>query len=233
VSDVRQVVDRIRAGGILAIIRLASADDFLPAIEAVREGGVHAVEWSLGEPDRLRVLEAGRARLGRNLLIGAGTILTADEAKEAIRAGAQFLVAPTVNPEVIRVGLERDVTVIPGAFTATEVAKAWEMGAGLVKLFPAGSVGPAYVRALQGPLPYIPLIPSGDITLGNAEAFLQTGAAAIGVGSALVPRDLVDRRAFSDITALARAFVATVSRARGRASRPVSTVMPTEGPDTR
>jgi 2-dehydro-3-deoxyphosphogluconate aldolase/(4S)-4-hydroxy-2-oxoglutarate aldolase len=233
VSNVSQVVEWIRAGGILAIVRLTSTDDFLPAIEAIREGGVRAVEWSLGEPERLRALEAARARLGRNLVIGAGTILTANEAKDAIRAGAQFLVAPTLNPEVLRVGLEREVAVILGAFTATEIAKAWELGAGLVKLFPAGSVGPAYVRDLRGPLSYVPLIPSGGVTLENVGPFIQAGAAAVGVGNALVPRDLVTRRAFADITALARAFVDAVHRARDRADRPVPAVKPVESPDTR
>jgi 2-dehydro-3-deoxyphosphogluconate aldolase/(4S)-4-hydroxy-2-oxoglutarate aldolase len=178
-------------------------------------------------------LEAVRARLGRNLLIGAGTILKADEAKEAIRAGAQFLVAPTLNPEVVRAGLERDVAVIPGAFTATEIAKAWELGAGLVKLFPAGSVGPAYVRDLLGPLSFVPLIASGGVTLENAGAFIRAGAAAIGVGRALVPRDLVVQRAFAEIETRARSFSEAVQQARARERYAVPPVMPIEGPDIR
>jgi len=230
---VSRVAEEIRAGGVLAIVRLPSPEDFLPTVQALREGGVRAVEWTLGEPARLRALEAGRARLGRDLLIGAGTVQTADEAKEAIRAGAQFLVAPTLNPDVVRVGLERDVAVIPGAFTATEIARAWELGAALVKLFPAGSVGPAYVRDLQGPLPYVPVIPSGGVTLENAGAFIRAGAAAIGVGNELVSRDLVARRAFTDVTAHARAFTKAVRQARRGAEWPGPPVMPIEGPDTR
>jgi 2-dehydro-3-deoxyphosphogluconate aldolase/(4S)-4-hydroxy-2-oxoglutarate aldolase len=233
VSEAGQVAERIRTEGILAVIRLRSPEDFLPAVEAVQEGGVRAVEWALGEPSRLHALEAGRTRLSRNLLMGAGTIRTADEAREAIRAGAQFLVASTLNPDVVRVGLERDVAVILGAFTATEVTRAWEMGASLVKLFPAGSVGPAYVRDLRGPLPYIPLIPSGGVTLETAPAFIRAGAAAIAVGNELMPQDLMARRAFGEITTRARAFVEAVQRARERAERPVPPVKPIEGPDTR
>lgn len=232
-SEAGQIAERIRTGGILAVIRQGSAEDFLPAVAALQEGGVCAVECALGEPSRLHALEAVRARFGRNLLIGAGTIRTADAATEAIRAGAQFLAASMLNPDVVRVGLERDVPVIPGAFTATEVTKAWEMGASLVKLFPAGSVGPAYVRDLRGPLPYIPLIPSGGITLETAPAFLRAGAAAVAVGNELMPQDLVARRAFGEITTRARAFVEAVQRARERAGVPVPPVKLIEGPDTR
>jgi 2-dehydro-3-deoxyphosphogluconate aldolase/(4S)-4-hydroxy-2-oxoglutarate aldolase len=233
VSDASRVVEEIQTGGVLAIVRLPSPDDLVPAVEALQEGGVRAIEWALGGPERLRAMEAARARLGRTVLIGAGTILNADEAKAAIRAGAQFLVAPTLNPEVVRAGLERDVAVIPGAFSATEVAKAWELGAGLVKLFPAGSVGPAYVRDLQGPLSFVPLIASGGVTLENAGAFIQAGAAAIGVGRALVPRDLVVHRAFAEIETRARRFAEVVQQARARERYAVPPVMPIEGPDIR
>ena len=228
-----QAIERIRTSGVVAILRLPTPDDFLPAAEAIRDGGVGAVEWALGEPERLRAFDVARMRLGRDLLMGGGTILTADDAKEAIRAGAQFLVAPTLNPDVLRVGLERDVPVIPGAFTATEIARAWELGATLVKLFPAGPVGPAYLRDIQGPIPYVSLIPSGGITLENAEAFIRAGAAAVGVGNALVSRELVTRRDFREITARARKFVETVARARGGAQRDILPARPVEGPDTR
>jgi 2-dehydro-3-deoxyphosphogluconate aldolase/(4S)-4-hydroxy-2-oxoglutarate aldolase len=166
-------------------------------------------------------------------VVGAGTILTAEEAKDAIRAGAQFLAAPTLNPEVLHVGLERDVAVIPGAFTATEIARAWQLGASLVKLFPAGPVGPAYVRDLQAPLPYVPLIPSGGVTLHNAQEFIRAGAAAIGVGSALALRDSLTRGSFAAITERARAFAEAVQLARRQDGQTTPPVKPIEGPDVR
>lgn len=234
-SDASQTVERIRVSGVLAILRLSSAQDFLPVVEALHEGGIHAVEWPLGEPERLRALENGRVRLSRDVLIGAGTVLTADEAKEAIRAGAQFLAGPTLNPEVVHAGLERDVPVIPGAFTATEIATAWELGAGLVKVFPAGPVGPGYVRDLRVPLPYIPLVASGGVTLESAPAFIAEGVAAVGVGRALIPRHLVVNRAFAEIAARARGLAEAVQAARGRGERsvPAPPVQPIEGPDIR
>jgi 2-dehydro-3-deoxyphosphogluconate aldolase/(4S)-4-hydroxy-2-oxoglutarate aldolase len=134
---------------------------------------------------------------------------------------------------VVRVGLERDVAVIPGAFTATEIAKAWELGAGLVNLFPAGSVGPAYVRDLQGSLPFVPLIASGGVTIEDAPDFIRAGAAAVGVGRALIPHDLVVNRAFAEIEARARSFAEAVQRARARGERPVPPIKPIEGPDIR
>jgi 2-dehydro-3-deoxyphosphogluconate aldolase/(4S)-4-hydroxy-2-oxoglutarate aldolase len=232
-SDASRVVEQIRAGGVLAIVRLPSVEDFLPVVEAIWEGGVGAVEWAFGEPERLRALERGRIRFGGKLLIGAGTILTADAAKDAIRAGAQFLAAPILNPEVLRVGQERDVAVIPGAFTATEIANAWHLGAGLIKLFPAAPAGPAYIRHLHGSLPYVPLIPSGGVTLQNAQAFIRAGAAAVGVGNELVVQDAVARRAFAAITERARAFAGVVQQARGQGGQAAPPVKSLEGPDVR
>ncbi len=232
-SDASRVVERIRTSGVLAILQLPSPQDFVPIVEALHTGGVRVVEWALGEPERLRALETARARFGRTVLIGAGTVLTVDEAKEAIRAGAQFLTGPTRNSEVLRMGLERDVPTIPSAFTATEIAEAWAAGASLVKVFPAGSLGPGYVRDLQSALPDVPLVPSGGVTLERAPDFIAAGADAVGLGRALIPHDLVVKRAYAEIEARARGVVEAVQEARTRAERSAPPVMPIEGPDIR
>jgi 2-dehydro-3-deoxyphosphogluconate aldolase/(4S)-4-hydroxy-2-oxoglutarate aldolase len=231
--DASRIVELITAGGICAILRVPSPDDLVPVAQAILDGGINAIEVAVTTPGVLRALEPTRAKLGRDVLVGVGTVFTADEAREAIRVGAQFLAAPNFNPDVLRVGLERGVAIMAGALTPTEIIRAWDAGANLVRLFPAAPAGPAYVRDLQGSLPYIPLIPSGGITLDSVTDFIRAGAAAVGVGDALASRELVARRDFREITARAREFVEAVARARGRTERPVPAVKPIEGPDTR
>ena len=231
--DARETVDRIVTGGVVAIIRLPSADDLLPAAEAIRDGGVTAIEYTLTTPGALQALGSARARLGCGILLGVGTVLTAEAAREAIRGGAEFLVAPNFNPEVVRAGRDAGVPVIPGALTPTEIAQAWEAGASMVKLFPANAVGPRYVKDLQGPLPHIPLLPTGGVSLDSAAAFIQAGAAVVGVGGEIVSAGLLARRAFPEITARARAFVEAVKGARERPVPSAPPIKPIEGPDTR
>ena len=135
-------VDRILAGGVIAILRLATADDLLPAAEAIRDGGVTAIEFTLTTPGAVQALGPARDKLGGGVLLGVGTVLTAEAARDAIAAGAEYVVAPNLNPGVIQACRERKVPVVPGAFTPTEIVQAWGLGASLVKVFPVGSVGP-------------------------------------------------------------------------------------------
>lgn len=229
----REAVDRIVTGGVVAIIRLPSTDDLLPAAEAIRDGGVTAIEFTLTTPGALQALESARIKLGRGILLGVGTVLTAEAAREAVRGGAEFLVAPNFNPEVVRAGREAGVPVIPGALTPTEIVQAWEAGASMVKLFPANVVGTRYVKDLQGPLPHIPLLPTGGVSLDSAAAFIQAGAAAVGVGGEIVSIELLARRGFPEITARARAFCEAIRYARERGERPAPPIKPIEGPDIR
>lgn len=207
-------IEQIRTGGVIAILRLQSAEDLMPAAEAIRAGGVTAIEFTLTTPGAIRELAPARARLGPGILLGVGTVLTREAAREAVEAGAEFVVAPNLNLAVVRTCREAGVPVIPGAFTATEVVEAWEAGASLVKVFPVGSVGPRYLRDLRGPLPHIPLVPTGGVSLETAPAFIRAGAAALGVGGEMVSRDLLARRDFAEITRRAQAFADVVARAR-------------------
>ena len=228
-----EAIEQIVAGGVIAIIRLPTDEDLLPAAEAIRDGGVTAIEIILTTPGVVRALTPVRARLGGDILLGVGTVLTAEAAREAIRGGAQFLVGPNFNPEVVRAGREAGVPVIPGALTPTEIVQAWDGGASLVKLFPANAVGPRYIKDLQGPLPHIPLLPIGGVSLENVAAFIQAGAVAVGVGGEIVTTDLLARRAFREITSRSRAFVEAVKAARGRPVPSAPPIKPIEGPDIR
>jgi 2-dehydro-3-deoxyphosphogluconate aldolase/(4S)-4-hydroxy-2-oxoglutarate aldolase len=208
-------VERIQAGGVIAILRLEAAEDLLPAAEAIREGGVTAIEFTLTTPGAIRALGPAREKLGGGVLLGVGTVLTAAAAREAIAAGAEYVVAPNLNPAVIGACRDAEVPVVPGAFTPTEIVRAWDLGASLVKVFPVGSVGPRYIKDLRGPLPHIPLVPTGGVSLENVEGFIRAGAAAVGVGGEMAPGELLARRAFGEVTKRARQFADAVRRARG------------------
>jgi 2-dehydro-3-deoxyphosphogluconate aldolase/(4S)-4-hydroxy-2-oxoglutarate aldolase len=172
-------------------------------------------------------------QLGRDIRLGVGMVLTAEQARDALRAGAEFLTAPTINLAVVRAAREADVAMGSGAFTPTEIVQTYEAGANLVMVFPVGAVGPRYIHEVQGALPHIPLVPTGGISLEDAGAFIQAGAAAIRVGDELTPRGLLERRDFRGIAAWARGFSDAVARARGHAKQTPPTIKPIEGPDTR
>lgn len=226
-----ETVQAIRGGGLIAVLRLASTEDLLPAAEAIRAGGLTIILLDPAPPGALAALERARLRLGREVRLGAGPVLTAEAARAAIRAGAEFLTAPNLSAEVVGAGVESSVPVIPGVFTPTEIVRAHELGAGLVRLFPAGPVGPGYFAELRQSLPHIPLVAAGGVSLENAGSFLRAGAAALEVEGGLVPPELPTRHASAEITARAREFAEAVRRARGAAGRPVQPVRPIEGPD--
>jgi 2-dehydro-3-deoxyphosphogluconate aldolase/(4S)-4-hydroxy-2-oxoglutarate aldolase len=181
----------------------------------------------------IQALGPARARLGRGVLLGVGGILTPEAARDAVRAGAAFVAAPNVNPEVIRVCREARVPVIPGAFTPTEIVQAWDLGPGLVKVFPAGPVGPSYIKDLLAALPQLKLLPAGGISLEKVGDFIGAGAAAVEMETEEVTREFMAQREVTAITHRAQAFAEAVRRARGEAGRPVIPVRPIEGPDVR
>lgn len=231
--SVNEAVERIVAGGVIATIRLPGPGNLLPTAEAIREGGITAIELTLTSPGAFQGIEAARIKLRGSVLLGVGAVLSPEAARDAVRAGAEFLVAPNLNPEVIRAGRQAGVPVVPGAFTPTEIVQAWDLGASLVKVFPAGPVGPRYIKDLQGSLPLIPLVPTGGVSLENVGAFIYAGAAAVGVGGELVSQDLLERRAFREITDRAQEFAEAIRRARRAAGHAVPPIKPIEGPDFR
>jgi 2-dehydro-3-deoxyphosphogluconate aldolase/(4S)-4-hydroxy-2-oxoglutarate aldolase len=213
-SQLRQVLDC----GIVAVVRSPDSQQLVEVARALADGGVSVVEITMSVPNALDVLRQVRQVLGARVLLGAGTVLDPETARAVLLAGAEFIVAPTLNLEVIRLCQRYDKLVMPGAFSPTEVLSAWEAGADIVKVFPADVVGPAYFKALQGPLPQIRLMPTGGVDLNTAAAFLKAGACCLGVGGQLVEPKAVAERNFERIRDLARQYVALVKQTRGQSA---------------
>jgi 2-dehydro-3-deoxyphosphogluconate aldolase/(4S)-4-hydroxy-2-oxoglutarate aldolase len=209
-ADLGRVLDC----GIVAVVRSPDSQQLVEACRALADGGVTVVEITMTVPDALDVVRAVRRALGDRVLLGAGTILDPETARAALLAGAEYLVAPTVNLEVIRLCRRYDKLVMPGAFTPTEVLTAWEAGADIVKVFPAEVLGPAFFKALRGPLPQVRLMPTGGVDLTTAAAFLKAGACCLGVGGQLVEPRAVAEGNFDRIRDLARQYTAVVRQTR-------------------
>jgi 2-dehydro-3-deoxyphosphogluconate aldolase/(4S)-4-hydroxy-2-oxoglutarate aldolase len=207
-------LQRILTCGIVAVVRFNDPAPLVKVVKALAEGGVSVAEITLTVPDALEVIRTAKRELGHQVLLGAGTVLDSETARAAILAGADFIVAPTLNLEVIKLCGRYDKVVMPGAFTPTEVLTAWEAGADIVKVFPADVVGPAFFKALRGPLPQIKLMPTGGVDLTTAGEFLQAGAVCLGVGGQLVDTKAVAAGDFARITALAKQYVEIVKQHR-------------------
>ncbi|MCX6092073.1 MAG: diaminopimelate decarboxylase, partial [Candidatus Bipolaricaulota bacterium] len=207
------VVERLRRDGGLAIIRMDSADDLVRIAEAIRDGGISSIEITMTTPGALQAIAAAAEQLDGTLL-GAGTILDAATARAAILAGARFLVTPTVEPDVIEMGHRYDVAVISGAMTPTEILAAWEAGADLVKVFPADVLGPRFLKAVRGPLPQIPLVPTGGVTAETAGEYIRAGAALVCAGGWLVDSKTVAEGRYDVLTLRARELVEAIRQAR-------------------
>ncbi len=209
-THLRQVLDC----GIVAVVRAPDSGRLVEVVRALAEGGVTVVEITMTVPDALAVVREVRRELGDRVLLGAGTILDPETARAALLAGAEYLVAPTVNLDVIRLCRRYDKLVMPGALTPTEILAAWEAGADIVKVFPAEVVGPAFFKAMRGPLPQVRLMPTGGVDLTTAADFLRAGACCLGLGSQLVEPRAVAEADFERIRSLARQYVEVVRRAR-------------------
>jgi 2-dehydro-3-deoxyphosphogluconate aldolase/(4S)-4-hydroxy-2-oxoglutarate aldolase len=206
---------RVLNGGIVAIVRSPDSNLLVEVARALAEGGVDVVEITMSVPNALDVLRQVRQALGDRLLLGAGTVLDTETARAVLLAGAEFIVAPTLNLDVIRLCQRYDKLVMPGAYTPTEILTAWEAGADIVKVFPADTVGPTFFKALRGPLPQIRLMPTGGVDLTTAADFFKAGACCLGVGSQLVDPKLVADKNFTCIRDLARQYVRIVKDVRG------------------
>ncbi len=186
-TGAQQTGARLRAGKLIPVIRTDSPAQAVDAAAALVDGGIEALEITLTIPGALGCLETLAARHGDRIVLGAGSVLDAASAAAAIAAGARFIVSPHLNPAVVATSRRHGAFVIAGALSPTEIVTAWELGADWIKVFPCDAVGgPAYIRALRGPLPQIPLAPTGGVGLENAAAYLAAGAVALGVGSSLV-----------------------------------------------
>jgi len=209
------VLNTLKTGGLVPVIRADSAEVALRVTEALVEGGIRTIEITMTVPDALLAIRSVASRFGQDILLGAGTVTDRTMAVGALEAGAEFLVCPCLVPEVIASAHELGVAVLPGAMTPTEVFSAWSLGGDIVKVFPASHAGGAgYLKALKGPFPEIDLLPTGGVNLDTIAGFIEAGAVAVGVGGELVLKSAIAAGAFDRITVLARQFVEALGRAR-------------------
>ena len=206
----------IRETGVIAIMRAQSSAQLIAAADAIWAGGVRAIEVTMTTPGALSVIEEATVRYGEKVIFGAGSVLDAETARAAILAGADFVVAPALDPATIGLCRRYSVPVMPGCYTPTEMLTAWQAGADMVKLFPASVGGPALVKAILAPLPQIEIVPVGGVDLDTAAEFIASGAAALGVGSSLVNQKLLDAGDMEELTRRAKAFIKKVKQGRRR-----------------
>ena len=213
--DKQTVRERIMEIGIIPVVRASSAAEACVAANAVCEGGIPIVEITMTVPGAIEVIRELSRNCGSDVLIGAGTVLNAESAFRCMDAGAQFLVSPGLNLLTIQFAVHEGVLILAGALTPTEIITAWEAGADFVKVFPCGQMGGAkYIRALKGPLPQIPLVPTGGVNLNTAAEFIEAGAVALGIGGELVQAEALKSNKPEIIVESARKFHAIVRQAR-------------------
>jgi len=215
--DKQKVRERIVEIGVVPVVRASSAREARIAADAVCEGGIPIVEITMTVPGAVEVIrELTRSSAG-DVLVGAGTVLNIEAARKCLDAGAQFLVSPGLNQQVIQLAAREEKLMMAGGLTPTEVITAWEAGSDFVKVFPCGQVGGAkYIKALKGPLPQVPLVPTGGVNLHTAAEFIEAGAAALGVGGELVQAEALKSGKMETIVENARKFVEIVKEARAR-----------------
>ena len=209
-------VQQISQVGIVAVIRAENGEILADVTQALVDGGVTAIEVTFTVPKAHQVLEYVADRFGDQIQLGAGTVLDAETARIAILAGAQFIVAPIVDLPTIEMSHRYDKAVMPGALTPTEVVRAWQAGADVVKIFPSDLTGPSYLKSLKGPLPQVRMMPTGGVNLDTAESFLKAGACALGVGGSLVEKSAIDSNNMDRIRQLAQKYVEIVRRFRAQ-----------------
>jgi len=210
-----EALDIILESGVVAVMRAKSSSQLIAAADAIKKGGVRAIEVTMTTPGALGVIAEAKARYGSDVAFGAGTILDTETGRAAILAGADFIVAPTLNLDVLKLCNRYGIASMPGCFSPTEILTAWEGGADLVKLFPVSVGGPELIKAVLAPLPHVKLVAVGGVDLSNAADYIRKGAVALGVGSDLVSQKLLDAGDMDEITRRAAAFVEQVKKGRG------------------
>jgi len=202
--------------GVIPVVRAKSAEALVDLAKALHAGGIPICEVTLTVPGAIEAIRRVAVAVGKEVLVGVGSVTSAEQVEEAVAAGAQFIVGPVLVPEVIAAAHKHEKPVIPGAFTPTEIFQAHSLGADVIKVFPASVGGPSYFKAILAPMPYLKLMPTGGVDLSTAAAFIKAGAVALGAGASLVDSAAIEKRDWATITNLAREFRAAVKAARGQ-----------------
>ena len=213
----REVFNRMVSEGLVPIIRVSSAKEAVNVADAIKAGGCSLIEITMSVPGALDTIKDLTHKYKDEIIMGAGTVLDPETGRAALLAGAQFIVTPTLNVDLIQLAHRYSTVIVPGAATPTEILAAWNAGADMVKVFPAAQLGGSeYLKALRGPLPQILLVPTGGVNLQNAGAFIKAGATALGVGGELVDKKAVKEKKFEVITENTRSFLKAIRDAKAR-----------------
>ena len=212
--DKTEILEKVKELGLLAVIRGPSADLTVQMVDALVEGGVKGIEITYSTPDAEDVVRRLALKYGESILLGMGTLTKAGQAASAKEAGAMFLVSPVCEDELVKAMVASRLLTMAGALTPTEVLKAYTMGVDVVKIFPGSLGGPAYIKALKGPFPYIPMMPTGGVNASNAAEWFAAGVVAVGAGSELCPPQLAKEGKFAEISQRAVAFVKVIQASR-------------------
>ncbi|RLT35453.1 MAG: bifunctional 4-hydroxy-2-oxoglutarate aldolase/2-dehydro-3-deoxy-phosphogluconate aldolase [Chloroflexi bacterium] len=219
-TDIQTILNILQRGGVVPVVRLPSLEQAVPLVRALLAGGITAIEPTMTSPGALDVLPRLLAEIpafgAGEAVLGMGSVTNPEQAAAAIDAGAHFIVAPVLDLPTVAYCVARGVPVMPGALTPSEIQTAWTAGASVVKVFPARVFGPGYFKDVLAPLPHLRLMPTGGVDLSNVADFVKAGAVAVGVGSALVDKKLIDAGDWAEITRRSAEYVQTVHKARGK-----------------
>jgi 2-dehydro-3-deoxyphosphogluconate aldolase/(4S)-4-hydroxy-2-oxoglutarate aldolase len=210
----QEILEKVKELGLLAVIRGPSAELTIQMVEALIKGGVLGIEVTYSTPNAEEVVKILSEKYGDQIVLGMGTLTKTDQAESAKKAGANFLVSPICEPALVRSMVASGLLTMAGALTPTEVFQAYSLGTDVVKIFPGSLGGPAYVKALKGPFPYIPMMPTGGVSAANAADWFKAGVVAVGAGSELCPPDLAKAGKFDEIAQKAADFVVVIKASR-------------------
>lgn len=213
-NETAATVERMRALGVVAVVRMKDAGRAMQTVAAIHAGGVSAIEVTVTTPGALELIALVSRELGDAVLVGVGSVLDVETARRAVDAGARYVVSPVFDEEVVRAAHDLGVPAMPGAFTPTEVLRAHRAGADVVKVFPGEVLGPAFIKGVLAPMPFLRLMPTGGVTPDNVGTWIKAGAVAVGVGSALMDPKMIAAGDFAGLTGLARRLADGVAQAR-------------------
>lgn len=218
-SEREKIVSGIEAEGLVAIVRVPRPELALPLAKALVAGGIRAVELTMSIPNALEAVRTIDRELGDKILLGVGTVIDDDTCRAAIDAGAKYVISPITRPSLVAAAHALDRPVMLGAYTPTEAQAAHEAGSDFVKIFPADTLGPSYIKSLLAPLPHLKIVPTGGVNLDTMEAYLAAGSAALGTGSALLKKEIIAGENWGELERLAKRFADRMAGLKAKLGR--------------